>query len=161
MEEVVVVIVAVVELLVVVHPLLLLLPPPPLLLLLQRLLSWVSMLLRKEAASSNGFDNSSLYLISTRQYVSWHATHTWTPYIYLVKKWGSKRISSPFPFVLFYKSLHWGHILTNWRKSKTPRRIAVQLVIIKGGIIACWIFIYIRVQTRNCTSSGDALLLDI
>jgi hypothetical protein len=42
-------------------------PLPAAAVLLQSLLSWVSMLLRKEAASSKGFDNSSLYLIRTRQ----------------------------------------------------------------------------------------------
>jgi hypothetical protein len=57
-EEVVVI---VAEELLVAHPLL----PPAL--LLQRLLSWVSMLLRNEAASSKGFDSSSLNLISIRQ----------------------------------------------------------------------------------------------
>jgi len=38
---------------------------------LQRLLSCAWMLLRNDAASSNGRDSSSLYRTSTRQYESW------------------------------------------------------------------------------------------
>ena len=37
----------------------------------QRVLSCVRTLLRKDAASSNGRDSSSLYRTSTRQYESW------------------------------------------------------------------------------------------
>lgn len=37
---------------------------------LQRLLSWLSILFKNVVASSNGRDNSSLYLIKTSQYES-------------------------------------------------------------------------------------------